>query len=68
MEALTAVNRPPHSQFTTWSKAVDQIGMEIGGLRVILHKSGGKSGRYDAEMISVDAALSTIFFRLWTTS
>ena len=46
MEALTAASTAALTVYDM-VKAVDR-GMEIGGLRV-LHKSGGKSGRYDAE-------------------
>jgi cyclic pyranopterin phosphate synthase len=46
MEAMTAVSTASLTIYDM-CKAVDR-GMQIGGIR-LTHKSGGKSGRYDAE-------------------
>ena len=46
MEAMTAVSTAALTVYDM-CKAVDR-GMEIGGIR-LTHKSGGKSGTYDAE-------------------
>jgi cyclic pyranopterin phosphate synthase len=46
MEAMTAVSTAALTIYDM-CKAVDR-GMQIGGIR-LTHKSGGKSGRYDAE-------------------
>ena len=68
MEAMTAVSTAALTVYDM-CKAVDR-GMEIGGIR-LTHKSGGKSGTYDAgnntgkpALLAVDDALAAIIATL----